>query len=150
MEGAGNGPGSRRLGVDDQVLSTERGESTWKRVAEPAVNPFRAAANLRAATLGHSLPAGIVDADDRLAMGYARIVEESRRQFSSGAVRYPLDIRVLESAAAISDGTAASCRDELCELLADHSAHWNDIADTDTKGISAATEWQAQLRRLTV
>ena len=94
--------------------------------------------------------AGIVDADDRLATGYARIVEESRRQFSSGAVRYPLDIRVLESAAAISDGTAASCRDELCELLADHSAHWNDIADTDTKGISAATEWQAQLRRLTV
>lgn len=62
-EAKGSAPGARQLRMDDHVLSTDQRESRWKRVAEPAVNPVHAAATLRATTLGHSLPAGVLDAD---------------------------------------------------------------------------------------
>ena len=93
---------------------------------------------------------GVTDTDDTLATAYGRVVQSSRAAFVAGTIRYPLDIRVLESAAAVCNGTAASCRDELCELLVAHSANWDDIANTDSKSIESAKEWEAALRRLSL
>ncbi|MBB2486903.1 hypothetical protein H5407_16870 [Mitsuaria sp. WAJ17] len=62
-EAKGSAPGARQLRMDDHVLSTDQRDSSWKRVAEPAANPVHAAATLRATTQGHSLPAGVLDAD---------------------------------------------------------------------------------------
>ena len=62
-EAKGKAPGARPLSVDDQVLSSDPRDGTWKRADKPAANPFQAAARLRSATLGHSLPADVQDAD---------------------------------------------------------------------------------------
>ena len=56
-------PGARNLSIEDQVLSAGQRSGTWKRSAEPSVDPARAAAGLRSAVLAKPLQTGVRDVD---------------------------------------------------------------------------------------
>lgn len=63
VEGRGAAPGARQQLLEDLVLVGPTGRRRWKRMAEPAPNPLRAAEAFRNEALRHSLPPGAQDAD---------------------------------------------------------------------------------------
>jgi len=93
--------------------------------------------------------AGVADPGSKLAKTWAGIVNESRTVVSKGALRFPVDFRMLERAAMLSDGTVWSTARLAKARLVDNTANWNaDTGDTDPHSQSAATAWEKRLETL--
>lgn len=93
---------------------------------------------------------GIADPDTKLATTWANIVNQSRRAVADGRLRFPVDMRVLERAAALAtEPTAAAVATLAADRLADNVAHWNaDTGDTDPESVAVCDEWKTLLRSL--
>ena len=118
--------------------------SRWETVRfefTPAV-----AASVAAAVLAAQ---GVTDTGNVLAQCVGNVIAESRRAMASGAVRFAVDIRTVERAAARSNGTAADTAQKIAERLTDNCAHWNaDTGDTDPQSAKVCEPWAALLRAI--
>jgi hypothetical protein len=70
------------------------------------------------------------------------VIEKSRKDVASGLVRYPVDIRVLEHAARLSDGTLGTLCNHAQRIALDHCPHWSaDLGDTEAKSLAAVQSY---------
>ena len=118
--------------------------SRWETVRfefTPAV-----AASVAAAVLAAQ---GVTDTGNVLAQCVGNVIAESRKAMASGAVRFAVDIRTVERAAARSNGTAADTAQKIAERLTDNCAHWNaDTGDTDPQSAKVCEPWATLLRAI--
>jgi len=92
---------------------------------------------------------GITDAD-ALVKGYVQVVTQSRAAVANGTLRFPADIRLLETACkAAPAATGAAVGVFIAEHLTDQTAHWNiDTGDVLAESAAACASWVSLLKSL--
>jgi hypothetical protein len=92
---------------------------------------------------------GITDAD-ALVKGYVQVVTQSRTAVANGTLRFPADIRLLETACkAAPAATGAAVGVFIAEHLTDQTAHWNiDTGDVLAESAAACASWVSLLKSL--
>ncbi len=93
---------------------------------------------------------GITDHDRKLAKAWSFIVKESRDRVSKGELRFPVDFRILERAAAMNpcehSGVVARF---VMGRIADNCANWNpDTGDMEATGSAVVVAWTKRLETL--
>lgn len=92
---------------------------------------------------------GITDYE-KLVEGFTTVVTESRLQVAAGTLRFPADIRLLEtSCRAAAEPTGSSVAAVLAAALPDQTAHWNiDTGDTLPESTAVCEAWVALLKTI--
>ena len=92
---------------------------------------------------------GITDTDG-LINGFTQVVTESRDAVASGKLRFPADIRLLETACrAASEPTGKAVGMFIASALADQTAHWSlDSGDILPESVAICNSWISLLKSL--
>lgn len=90
------------------------------------------------------------DDDRKLAKAWSFIVKESRDRVSKGELRFPVDFRILERAAAMNVGEHAGVVARFAmDRIADNCANWNpDTGDMEATGAAVVVAWNKRLETL--